>query len=358
MGDVCRFFLKGYCRYGTNCRFKHVENNDYRRSNEYSSQYYSPTQDRSNHHNWSSPLSNHSFHENNYDNGYKFNNGVKSTFNFDERSIRKNQFFNSNAGYNKQNEYGNRHKENQYNNTRQSNDKFNAAEVSEREVIKNDMKEWLSSGMWLLSCYTYSKHLPSLPAFEDISPEELRLQAYKSKLTNNFAEYEHRLVKLMLEKKDLINHVSQFSDTVKQQLEMYIMATKNITVNNDGTISNNSFSTYATNSFSLPQAVNLFSFNSAEQITNLPPSSANIFPASSTLKIEPTKTSNTFSFLEGKYIKDNSVVPPTTTGVFNKSKDSRYSNVDELSSNDKKQFEATNFELGKIPLCPPPKELI
>ena len=43
--------------------------------------------------------------------------------------------------------------------------------------------------LWPLSCYAYHKETPCLPGFSDISPEELRWEAYQAKTKNTSEQY-------------------------------------------------------------------------------------------------------------------------------------------------------------------------
>ena len=43
--------------------------------------------------------------------------------------------------------------------------------------------------MWPLSCYAYFKETPCLSGFADVSPEELRWEAYQAKASGNSQQY-------------------------------------------------------------------------------------------------------------------------------------------------------------------------
>ena len=51
------------------------------------------------------------------------------------------------------------------------------------------MEEWNKSSMWPLSCYAYFKETPCLPGFTDVSPEELRWEAYQAKVSGKSEHY-------------------------------------------------------------------------------------------------------------------------------------------------------------------------
>ena len=53
---------------------------------------------------------------------------------------------------------------------------LHATSLSRRQLIRGDMLEWKVSHMWPLSCYGFAGRC--LPELKDISPEELRWEAY------------------------------------------------------------------------------------------------------------------------------------------------------------------------------------
>lgn len=58
-----------------------------------------------------------------------------------------------------------------------------------REMIRQDMEEWVTSEMWPLSCYAYAKETPCIEGFVDISTHELRWEAYQAFASGNAAKY-------------------------------------------------------------------------------------------------------------------------------------------------------------------------
>ena len=54
-----------------------------------------------------------------------------------------------------------------------------------RNAIQQDMNEWRSSSAWPLSCYAYKKEGECLPNFTEVSPEELRWEAYQANKAGN-----------------------------------------------------------------------------------------------------------------------------------------------------------------------------
>lgn len=57
------------------------------------------------------------------------------------------------------------------------------------ESIKRDAEEWDASGMWPYSSYRPARSQGDVPGLQDVSPEELRLEAYLAQKENRFEEY-------------------------------------------------------------------------------------------------------------------------------------------------------------------------
>ena len=65
------------------------------------------------------------------------------------------------------------------------------------QVIREDMEIWAESHMWPFSCYSCQREGSCLPGLRDVSPEELRWQAYQAKMgSGGEAEYLEILRKL------------------------------------------------------------------------------------------------------------------------------------------------------------------
>lgn len=58
-----------------------------------------------------------------------------------------------------------------------------------RAVIREDMEDWTKASIWPLSCYTFTKERPCLPGFREVSPEELRWEAYQANAAGNSERY-------------------------------------------------------------------------------------------------------------------------------------------------------------------------
>ncbi|NWU93742.1 NUPL2 protein, partial [Upupa epops] len=57
------------------------------------------------------------------------------------------------------------------------------------ESVVKDMEVWMSSGQWLFSSYSPMKGKANVSGFLDISPEELRLEYYKCNASNSIPDY-------------------------------------------------------------------------------------------------------------------------------------------------------------------------
>ena len=65
------------------------------------------------------------------------------------------------------------------------------------QMIREDMEIWAESHMWPFSCYSCQREGSCLPGLSDVSPEELRWQAYQAKMgSGGEAEYLEILRKL------------------------------------------------------------------------------------------------------------------------------------------------------------------
>uniref|UniRef100_A0A0L8FR24 Nucleoporin NUP42 n=1 Tax=Octopus bimaculoides TaxID=37653 RepID=A0A0L8FR24_OCTBM len=143
---VCKYFLQGNCRYGNKCWFDHTR-------------------------------------------GGSGNNNSQRQLNFDNyesREARGNVF---------------------QSNNRQQQNKFKwvaphlstgpepapqLQQQSPQEIISTLSREitnWEASKMWLLSCISFGKSGPSIPGMVDMSPDELRCEAYNALKSERFQDY-------------------------------------------------------------------------------------------------------------------------------------------------------------------------
>ncbi len=59
----------------------------------------------------------------------------------------------------------------------------NAADITNTlvQTVKVDMEQWEKGRQWVFSCYSPAKETACYPGLEDISPEEMRLEAYSAR---------------------------------------------------------------------------------------------------------------------------------------------------------------------------------
>uniref|UniRef100_A0A2K6U8Y6 Nucleoporin NUP42 n=1 Tax=Saimiri boliviensis boliviensis TaxID=39432 RepID=A0A2K6U8Y6_SAIBB len=65
-----------------------------------------------------------------------------------------------------------------------------------REGIVKDMEVWESSGQWIFSVYSPVKKKPNISGFTDISPEELRLEYHNFLTSNNLQSYIQSVIQI------------------------------------------------------------------------------------------------------------------------------------------------------------------
>ncbi|XP_066571680.1 nucleoporin NUP42 isoform X2 [Amia ocellicauda] len=82
-------------------------------------------------------------------------------------------------------------------NTQQDFDRGSAGDDAEKhlDTIKKDMESWESSGQWIFSCYSALKN--SISGFPEFSPEELRLEYYNSRASGDLQNYVNSVQQLI-----------------------------------------------------------------------------------------------------------------------------------------------------------------
>ncbi|CAD5115834.1 DgyrCDS4772 [Dimorphilus gyrociliatus] len=170
-GKVCQFFLQGKCKYGDNCWNVHS--------------------------NQGGPF------------GGKSNN--QGPF-----GGKQNNVFGGGGFGNKNNNPFNRN---------QSKQVQTIKDMSTPEIIdhvKSEMNTWEQSKMWPFSCFSISKDLPTFPELNDMSPEELRAEAYEAQATNSFPAYQQKFSTLAAEFTKKRNQLKNPDHMVKQNLTKVI----------------------------------------------------------------------------------------------------------------------------------------
>merc|ERR1719414_2831564 len=88
-------------------------------------------------------------------------------------------------------------------------------------TVKQDMESWEKSGQWAFSCYSCSKDCASVPGLTDLSPEELRHEAYESLKAGN-SNYQTKVAQITQEYQAKRSLLSNPDAQLKQaQLKRY-----------------------------------------------------------------------------------------------------------------------------------------
>ncbi|KAL3863642.1 hypothetical protein ACJMK2_005391 [Sinanodonta woodiana] len=97
---------------------------------------------------------------------------------------------------------------------------LSSAEIVSR--LANEMDVWENSKMWPFSSLTYEKETPCIPGFSDLSPEELRLEAYEAQATGNTEVYIQKFASLVNEFRSKRNELRNPTPTCRQSLITFI----------------------------------------------------------------------------------------------------------------------------------------
>ncbi|NWH86138.1 NUPL2 protein, partial [Aegithalos caudatus] len=86
------------------------------------------------------------------------------------------------------------------------------------ECVVKDMEIWESSGQWIFSCYSPMKEKLNVSGFSDVSPEELRLEYYDSRANNIVGNYIDAVQKLALQWKNRLLQLKALNASTKAAL--------------------------------------------------------------------------------------------------------------------------------------------
>ncbi|CAL1290242.1 unnamed protein product [Larinioides sclopetarius] len=201
------------------------------------------------------------------------------------------------------------------------------------------MKQWELGSQWPFTCYSPIQERSSFPGFNDVSPEELRYEAYKARENNAFNSYVASVEKALKNINNRRNQLKNPSVELMSIIEKYRTG-QDVTAESevDGIFpfsrsSQSPIEDMLADESSLQQnAASSFSFK-------LPPTSG------SSMKIGASN----FSFKLPSETGSKPSSQAMDTDI--------YTPLEKLSSADKEQFSASTFTLGKIPTVPPPQEV-
>ncbi|XP_026562180.1 nucleoporin-like protein 2 [Pseudonaja textilis] len=283
------------------------------------------------------------------------------------------------------------------------------------EIIMKDMEIWESSGQWMFSSYSPMKEKSNISGFSDFLPEELRLGYYICKANNSTQAYVSSVQQLASQWKGRLHELKNATPTTKTAMEL-----KNVTSHQSPPFGFERQQTLPSRTSSFPtdtwNSVQNFSFKSPESAAvssgsltdvqgavllsaapstfgfSMPDSSGSSFSFNMATTSDGIGTPTFSGF--GKPFSANfspdttsatvfrkAIAPPafsSTYTLFGESAHSLASNITgtspaiptfgsseelftpqfQLSTEELKQFEATKFVLGKIPLRPPPMEFL
>ncbi|GFQ89984.1 hypothetical protein TNCT_251171 [Trichonephila clavata] len=391
---VCRYFLQGNCRFGDRCRFEHTDPH---------SSYYESTPRRNDNNRYDNQSYNYSSRgRNDY-----FYDGRRGDYSYDGQSQNyvdqqynrryyppeSNQYrssYTNSDHYNTQARYGSRIQENSYQTNyypnknewisddyrRQIEQKRNSElfpnsstprssisfsfkdpDIQSRkdpstdlytsdktlvyvELIKEDIKAWELGSQWPFTCYCPIQEKSNFPGFTDMSPEELRYEAYKARENNTYDSYVESANKVL---QNIKLRRDQLKEPSVQMISIIEKLRNGQNFDNESSVdgiisdvfplSKSALEDMVAEESSLQKSASSFSFKTTLENDNVPKTSASNF---------------SFKLPQDTVIKESS----QTAGGSD-----IYTSLEKLSDQDKEQFSASTFTLGKIPTMPPPQAL-
>lgn len=404
---ICRYYAQGYCRFGSRCRFEHVESNynnqqshnynqrnaenyqqrhgrqesGYSNSNQYRNERYDARNNYNDDYRGYSPerrTENYRYQSGGYDNQQHYYGGGNQKTRYNEHNYgRKQQQF---SDYREnENIYGhNRYQwlaedyKNQGPNTRYSENEYAdnsyststpkgkpsfSFKVPESEIkkgsstyfqvneqdqlladnVKEDAKSWEFGGQWPFTCYFPYPNKSGFPGFYDVSPEELRYAAYKAEKSNTYNTY--------------LQSVQNALTQVNQQRSQLLVATPQLL----STIRRirNGEDVYSTSKVIDP----LSSVHSDDMLVSMETPAIAIQNAAASFSFKmPTETDSAIKTSASNFsfkLPADTEIKAVSTSVSDGDADV-YTAFGNLTNEEREQFSASTFVLGKIPTNPPP----
>ncbi|KFM64849.1 Nucleoporin-like protein 2, partial [Stegodyphus mimosarum] len=202
------------------------------------------------------------------------------------------------------------------------------------EMLKEDATAWELGKSWPFSCYFPFPDKPGFPGFTDISPEELRYEAYKAKENNSFDSYVQTVA-------NAIHNIKLKRDALKvPSLQLFDVLRKIKKGEDLCADTSNAFSSVLNNANSTESMI-------AESI---PPASNTSVISSFSFKM-PTEVDSS-----SKMSASNFNLPSDMSTIHVSSpqeiESTIYTLLEKLTDEEKEQFSASTFTLGKIPTNP------
>ncbi|XP_046859522.1 nucleoporin NUP42-like isoform X2 [Xenia sp. Carnegie-2017] len=221
------------------------------------------------------------------------------------------------------------------------------------EKIRKDMREWEESGQWPLSCYSPLGNEPCLNGLNDISAEEMRVEAYEANHNKSgfrYAQEVQTILQNYSQRKHELANMSSFS----LEEELSNSSKPAVTLPPGGLFGNQD---------SLHQSASENTLGGSMDVSSSSLFSSNPSSSGKTSTFLPVTTNSTSTLFQSNQVD----VPfarslsPIAEDVSNDHQTfpTPKCSVSSLrcSEDDLKAFRADRFKMGAVPECPPPLEL-
>uniref|UniRef100_A0A8C3JAS7 Nucleoporin NUP42 n=1 Tax=Calidris pygmaea TaxID=425635 RepID=A0A8C3JAS7_9CHAR len=262
------------------------------------------------------------------------------------------------------------------------------------ECVVKDMEIWETSGQWIFSSYSPMKEKPNLSGFADFSPEELHLEYYNCRANNDIQNYFSFMYFEFFKLSELKNMVTQpppaFGFGGQQTSKLTVIYFLDASSGNAPAFGSSSAGCNppafgVTSSPSVSHSVGFgspaapsaasFSFKTSETASGFGTSGFSGFGNSSAVNsssatpltafgafnaaatASPSHSSSTL-FGQTASVSGHNITAASSGFTNNTTSEKLFTPKSELSAEELKQFEAKKFTMGKIPLKPPPLELL